>query len=298
MRKLQNVTISIVLLISLLLAGSSINVLARQLLATEPPLGTAAAASILATTGVTNSGTSSTNRDVDVFPGPSCIIPVGLTIGGAAHFCDGVAAGVLADTTSAALNLEGQPSTSNQGPALDGLTLVPGVYDIGAGRLNGGVLTLDGPGIYIFRSSSDFVSSGSVSLINGARACDVYWRVQSLTTINGSSFVGTIIAGTGIHFGDSVTLDGRALVINGDVTLINNTITGPSCALPAATEEATAVTRSRKTPAPSVSGLPNTGGAPIRSQEFPWSIVIVTGLSTAALIIGLRAYRRGRLPRQ
>jgi hypothetical protein len=60
----------------------------------------------------------------------------------------------------------------------------------------------------------------------------VYWQVNTLATINGSSFTGTIIAGTGVHFGDSVALDGRALALGGDVTLLNNTISGPACATP------------------------------------------------------------------
>lgn len=89
--------------------------------------------------------------------------------------------------------------------------------------------------VYIFRASSDLVSSGSINLINGARACDVYWQVNTLATINGSSFVGTIIAGTGVHFGANVALNGRALALGGDVTLLNNTISGPTCVTPPTT---------------------------------------------------------------
>ncbi len=337
MNKPKVLTISIILLMLLALAGPSLNVSARPLAAaSNPGLGTAANASILATTGVTNVGASSTNADVDVSPLLQ-VQPVGLLVGGAFHSADGAAAGVLADATAAKLNMGGQPLTSNQGPALDGLTLVSGVYDIGAGRLNGGVLTLDGPGFYIFRASSDFISSGSIVFKNGARACDLYWSVASLTTVNGSSFAGTIIAGTGVHFGDSVTLDGRALAINGDVTLINDTITGPSCAAPvptntptatntalpatqtaiaatntalpatfaptwtaiaAATQTAIAVTLiATATRVPVVVGLPNTGGAPIRNEDFPWSLVIVGSFSAIALVLGVRAYRRTHLPK-
>jgi hypothetical protein len=296
MNKLKFVTISIIMLLLLSMASPSMNVFAGPLAAaSDPGLGTAASASILATTGVTNSGTSSTNADVDVSPF-SQVQPVGLLVGGAFHSADGVAAGVLADATAAGLNILGQPLTSNQGPALDGLTLVSGVYDIGAGRLNGGVLTLNGPGVYIFRASSDFVTSGTVSLINGARACDVYWRVDSLATINGSSFVGTIIAGTGVHFGDSVTLDGRALAINGDVTLLNDTITGPTCAVaptavaPTAVPEETTTTNNNTTT--KVKALPNTGGAPIRDDSFPWSLALIGGIGTVALVLGVRKYLR------
>jgi hypothetical protein len=78
--------------------------------------------------------------------------------------------------------------------------------------------------------TSDLISSGSIVLTNGARACDVYWQVNTLASINGSSFAGTIIAGTGVHFGNGVALDGRALALGGDVTLLNNTISGPTCA--------------------------------------------------------------------
>jgi len=158
-------------------------------------------------------------------------------VGGSITSSDGVApsTATLNPTVQANLsttndNIAGQAATDSIGPVLDGLTLTPGVYDIGAGRLNGGVLTLDGAGVYILRASSDLVSSGTISLTNGARACDVFWKVNTLATINGSSFVGTIIAGTGVHFGANVTLDGRALALGGDVTLLNDTISGPTCA--------------------------------------------------------------------
>jgi len=38
-------------------------------------------------------------------------------------------------------------------------------------------------------------------------------------------------AGTGVHFGANVTLNGSALAIGGDVTMISDTISGPSCAI-------------------------------------------------------------------
>jgi hypothetical protein len=61
--------------------------------------------------------------------------------------------------------------------------------------------------------------------------------------------VGTIIAGTSITFGDGASLDGRALALTGNVTLINNSISGPSCAAaPTEVSPATSV------PATSVAG--------------------------------------------
>jgi hypothetical protein len=242
--------------------------------------------------------------DIDV--SPSCAgAPVGLTVGGATHICDVQAAGVLADALAADLNMLGQPLTSNQGPVLDGLTLPSGVYDVGAMQLNGGTLTLDGPGVYIFRASSSAVSSGTINFINGARACDLYWHVASLATINGSSFAGTIIAGTGVHLADSVTLNGRALALNGDVTLINDIITGPDCAAVSVTATVTAsgpipVTDTPGQPrvkATPIIGLPQTGGGPIRKENFTWVWVLLGSITIIALGMGVRAYRHNDQPK-
>jgi hypothetical protein len=199
----------------------------RAQAATAPGLGAAASFSVLGATSVTSDPISTLSGDLGVSPGTS--IKGSYNVGGATHNNDSTAIQAQADLETAHGAIMAQGSDGSIGPALDGLTLTPGVYDIGAGRLNGGVLTLNGAGVYIFRASSDFVTSGTVSLINGATACNVFWDVTTLATVNGSTFVGTIIAGTGIHFGSGVTLDGRALARGGDVTLIGNTITGPTC---------------------------------------------------------------------
>ena len=211
--------------------------------ATDPGLGAAATFSIVAQTAITGTGTISGDVGLNS-TGAGITALTDAMVGGTIYSTDGVApstaildSAVQANLSSANDDISGQGSTASIGPVLDGETRTAGVYDIGAGRLNGGVLTLDGPGIYIyiFRASSDFISSGSINLINGARACDVYWKVNTLANINGSSFVGTIIAGTGVHFGSDVTLNGRALALGGDVTLLNTTISGPTCATPPTT---------------------------------------------------------------
>lgn len=209
--------------------------------ATDPGLGAAATFSVLAQTAVTNVSPSVISGDVGLntagtnYSGLTSAEVAGTIYDTNGTGPDGASAilspNVQADASTAfTSNIPGQSSNGSIGPVLDGLVLTPGVYDIGAGRLNGGVLTLSGAGTYIFRASSDFVTSGSVVLTNGAQACDVYWRVQTLATVNGSSFVGTILAGSGVHFGSNVSLNGRALAVGGDVTLISDTISGPTCA--------------------------------------------------------------------
>jgi len=44
--------------------------------------------------------------------------------------------------------------------------------------------------------------------------------------------------------------------------------------------------------------LPDTGGAPIQNENFPWSLAIFAGFSAIALAFGVRAYRRTHLPKQ
>lgn len=209
--------------------------------ATDPGLGAAASFSVIAQTGIT--GVATISGDVGInSTGAGITAITAANVGGSIYSTDGVAPSVASPfyastgaqpdlSTAFTATIPGQTTDGSIGPTLDGLVVVPGVWDIGAGRLNGGVLTLNGPGIYIFRASSDFISSGSVVLTNGARACDVYWNVTTLATINGTSFVGTILAGTGVHFDTSgTTLNGRALAVGGNVTFINNIISGPTCA--------------------------------------------------------------------
>lgn len=197
--------------------------------ATSPDLGQAGSFSILGFEEVTNANLSTISGDIGVWSGISITGLGSITVGGATHITDSVAQQAQSDASAADGNLLSQANTGGTLGALDSLVLVPGVYDMGEGLLNGGVLTLDGAGVYIFRTTSTLVSSGSISLINGARACDVFWHVESAATINGSSFVGTIIAKTGIHFGTGVSLNGRALAIGADVTMDSNTISGPTC---------------------------------------------------------------------
>jgi type VI secretion system secreted protein VgrG len=203
--------------------------------ATAPNLGAAESFSVLAQTLIT--GIATITGDVGLnASGAGITALTTANVAGTIYATDVVApsegllsASVQANAVTANANMLSQGTPVVIGTALDGLTLAPGVYDLGAGQLNGGVLHLNGAGVYIFRTSSSLISSGSIDFQNGARACDLFWSVNSLATINGSSFAGTIIAGTGVHFGANVTLDGRALAVGGDVTMLTDTISGPTC---------------------------------------------------------------------
>ena len=93
----------------------------------------------------------------------------------------------------------------------------------------------------MFQAASDLIvgSGASVTLINGAQACNVFWVVTSSASIGtGANFIGTIMALTSITLDTGATVQGRVLAQTGTVTMDTNTITRPVCA---ATPQVTAV---------------------------------------------------------
>ena len=116
------------------------------------------------------------------------------------------------------------------GPAdLGGATLTPGVYTFAstadwAADANR-TLTLDGGGNanaqWIFQVGSGLTTPADaiVALINGASADHVFWQITSSATLGATNtFAGNILAQTSITLGGG-TLNGRALAIDGAVTI-------------------------------------------------------------------------------
>lgn len=238
MQKLKSLTIAVLLFISIILAGPSLDVSAKPLAATAPDLGDAESFSVLAATTVTNSGATSMPGDLGVYPGDAVTGEASLTVGGTIYKGTVEAQDAQADADLARLALEAQgPGTTLASSQLAGESLVAGVYTVpGTALLSGGALTLDGPGVYIFLTNG-LTTTGTVNLTNGADPCNVFWRDASSVAIGGGEFVGTIIALTSISMGTGATLEGRAIAQNGEVTLLNNTITGPTCIVPTATPQ-------------------------------------------------------------
>jgi hypothetical protein len=293
MHKLKYLPISIILVISLALAGPLLDVSASPLAQTSPTLGAAGSYSVLGATTVTNTGTTTMPGDLGVWSGSA--VTGGPTVGppGTIHAGDASAQAAQADNTAAFGFIDqGCSDPAYQFGAgvrdLVGANLVPGVYCADAFELSG-TLTLSGSGVWIFKSAATLVTSSTANVVGGD-PCNVWWRVVSSATLGtGTQLIGSILALTSIDLGTGATLNGRALAQTGAVTMDSNTITGAIC-LTAPVVPPTA--------APSVSGLPDTGGAPIRNESFPWSLAIVGGVSVIALALGVRAYRRTYLPKQ
>ena len=112
----------------------------------------------------------------------------------------------------------------------------PGVYCVnGAMSISGGaIITLNGKGIYIFRSTGAFTSSDNskVVLTGGADACDVYWTPGQAVTLGADTvFAGTIIDASGITTGNNTVWTGRALAFGGTVTMDTDSIALPVCGI-------------------------------------------------------------------
>ena len=81
---------------------------------------------------------------------------------------------------------------------------------------------------FVFQIGSTLTtaSGSSVSVINGGPTNGVYWQVGSSATLGTSTvFQGNIIALTSITMNTSASIQcGRAIALNGAVTMDNNTI--------------------------------------------------------------------------
>jgi hypothetical protein len=200
-------------------------------------LGTAATFAVLGATTVTNTGPTIVTGDLGLSPGTSVTgFPPG-TRTGALQVANAAALQAQNDTTTAYNALAGAPCTSTLTGDLGGRTLVAGVYCFSSSAQLTGTLTLDAQGdpnaVFIFQIGSTLTtaSAARVLVVNGGRACNVFWQVGSSATLGtGTAFVGSILALTSITMTTGATIAGRLLARNGAVTLDSNSITVCSAA--------------------------------------------------------------------
>ena len=227
-------TIGAAVFLAVALAGTT-------LAAATVGLGTATNFAVLAGTTITNTGATTITGDVGLHPGTAVTGFDTVTLTGAKHYADAVALKAKNDLVTAYDNAAGATPVTAVPTELGGTTLTAGVYGSDTLGLTG-TLTLDGAGVYIFQAASTLITApnSTVALVNGASACNVFWQVGSSATLDTStSFKGTILALTSITMAGGVTLDGRALARNGEVTLINDTIDASACAMPTPTVPST-----------------------------------------------------------
>jgi ice-binding like protein len=282
-------------LLSLILAGIVVLIWpATALAATNPGLLTAGDFAVLAGTTITNTGPSWITGAIGA--GAAGIAPGSFPPGtsGPQHTNDGVYTTAQTDLTNAYANAVQPCTTDYSGVNLGGLTLTPGVYCQTTAPTLTGTLTLNGSGIYIFLIGTTAApttlvtaNSATVSLINGAQPCQIFWRVTSSATIAPSTaFEGTIMANIAISMQTGATLFGRALARTAAVTLDTNRIiqpagcgnAGPAYVAP-----------------PAGNILPATLGVPSELlREIPWLLLIGVGGALGAIALGVSSARRRR----
>lgn len=201
-------------------------------------LGTAQNFSVLGGQTVTNTGPSVITGDLGVSPGNAVTgFPPG-SVGGAMHIGNATAAQAQSDALTAYNSLAGMASTQDlTGTNLGGLTLTPGVYSFSSSAFLTGQLTLDAQGDpnaqFIFQMGSTLITASDASVIgiNGASGCDVFWQVGSSATLGtDTDFIGNIVALTSITLTTgSDIIGGRALALNGSVTMDTNFIDSTIC---------------------------------------------------------------------
>ena len=189
-------------------------------------LRTAADYVLFSTNGsVSNTGISQLTGNVGTNNGSSTAFG---NVNGVMHDMDGSSAQCAADLLIAYNKLNSTIPNYFPSPLLgNGDTLIAGVYSIsGASTLNLG-LTLDAKGNsnaeFIFQIQGSFSANAEskVHLINGALACNVFWKVEGLVSMApGTSMKGTVIANNAaIIMTTRDTLEGRALSTAGAITV-------------------------------------------------------------------------------
>jgi type VI secretion system secreted protein VgrG len=217
------------------------SLLALSLNATTIDLGSASSYSVLAGSTVTNTGPTVVWGDLGVSQGTAITgFPPGI-VNGTQHAGDASALAAQTDANTAFYSLGGFAPTLNlTGQDLGGMTLLPGVYRFDSSAQLTGTLTLNLLGnldsLFIFQIGSTLTtaSDSSVVAINGVggpTCCNVFWQVGSSATLGtDTDFLGNILTLTSITLNTGANIsEGRALALNGAVTLNTNNISDAAC---------------------------------------------------------------------
>lgn len=218
---------------------------ATTTLASASVLGSAGEFAILGAATVTNTGASTVNGDIGVYPGTAITGLGSIVHSGQVHAADAVAESAHADAALAYDSLRALGSTLNlSGQNLGDRTLTPGVYRFDTTAELAGVLNLDALGdpnaMFVFQIGSALTTASAsvINVLNAGRNTGIFFQVGSSASLGSSSvFAGNILADQSVTFGASaMLLCGRALALNAAVTMDSNTVANDCSSVAGATD--------------------------------------------------------------
>jgi LPXTG-motif cell wall-anchored protein len=226
-----------------LISATILGTFAVRAIAAEEPIGLGLTSNfaVLAGTGISNTGptkiSGTAGGDIGSSPTGTFTGDTLVTTTGTKYTAvDSVVTDAKDALVTAYIDAAGRTSTATVSADLGGQTLVSGVYTSASSMGLTGNLTLDGAGdpsaVFIFQIGSDLTtaSASTITMINNAQACNVFWQVGSSATFGtDSSFVGHVFALTSISANTRATFDGQLLARNGEVSLDTNIIVNSAC---------------------------------------------------------------------
>jgi hypothetical protein len=195
-------------------------------------LGSADSFAVLGGSTVTSTGNTVINGNLGVSPGTAITGFGPGVVNGTTYSSGPVALQAANDAAAAYAAIAGETSGLNlTGQDLGGLTLLPGVMNFSSSAQLTGNLILNAEGnpnaqfIFQIGSTLTTASAATMELINGAQADNVFWQVGSSATIGTDSAIdGSILAEASITLNNGASLDGRAIALNGAVTMDDNEV--------------------------------------------------------------------------
>lgn len=262
---------------------------------------------VLGGTTITNTGPTTiggtAGGDIGLFPGSAFTGSASVTTSGVQHIADTVANTAQTDLVAAYNSISAPTPAILASPELASKVITPGTYSTTEGTFaNSGALTLDAQGdanaVFIFQAASTLITSAgsTMTLINGAQACNVYWKVGSSATLGtNSTFVGRIFALTSITAQSGAAIRGQLLAQTGAVNLNANVITNDACvgATPTPTPTATATPTPTPTTVITPTPTPTTvAGGKLPKTSSPWfNLLAISGGLLLLGALGMRSRR-------